>query len=293
VSFFLLQSLNALAFSMLLFVAAAGLSISFGLLNLANLAHGGFYMLGGYIALATLASTQSFLLALVVAPIVLAIVGGAIEFGFLRRLYQRDHLDQVLLTMGFAYVIWDLANWIWGGTPYLLTPPASLSETSSIAGHNYPTYRIAVMFGGFLLAAVLLWVEARTRIGAIIRAGVSDPQMLRAMGVNVGLVFTLTFAFGAALAGLAGVVGGPIIGLYRDVDFEMLMLTIIVVVVGGLGSLRGTFVSCLLIGFIDSFGKVYFPDIALVTVYLVMAAVLLVRPAGLFGVQRSTLGGAS
>jgi branched-chain amino acid transport system permease protein len=290
VSFFVLQSLNALAFSMLLFVAAAGLSISFGLLNLANLAHGGFYMLGGYIALATLAATKSFALALVAGPIALAIVGGIIEFGFLRRLYQRDHLDQVLLTLGFAYVIWDLANWIWGGSPYLLPPPATLAGGTSIMGHDYPVYRIAVLFGGLLLAVALLWVEAKTKIGAIIRAGVSDPQMLRAMGVNVGLVFTLTFAFGAALAGLAGVVGGPIIGLYRDVDFEILMLAIIVVVVGGLGSLRGTFASCLLIGFIDSFGKIYFPDFALVTVFIVMAVVLLVRPAGLFGVQRSNLG---
>lgn len=289
-SFFILQTLNALAFSMLLFIAAAGLSISFGLLNLANLAHGGFYMLGGYIALGTLAVTNSFALALVVSPIALAIVGGIIEFGFLRRLYQRDHLDQVLLTLGFAYVIWDLANWIWGGSPYLLAPPASLAGGTSIVGHEYPTYRIAVLLGGLLLAVALLWVEAKTRIGAIIRAGVSDPQMLRAMGVNVGLVFTLTFAFGAALAGLAGVVGGPIIGLYRDVDFEILMLAIIVVVVGGLGSLRGTFASCLLIGLIDTFGKIYFPDFALVMMFIVMAVVLLVRPAGLFGVQRSNLG---
>lgn len=277
---------------MLLFFAAAGLSISFGLLNLANLAHGGFYMLGGYIALATLAATKSFALALLVAPLVLAAVGLVIELGFLRPLYQRDHLDQVLLTLGFAYLIWDLANWIWGGDPHLLRAPESLSGSTPILGHQYPVYRIAVLCSGLAVAAALLWVEAKTRIGAIIRAGVSDPQMLRAMGVNVGLVFTLAFCFGAALAGLGGVVGGPIIGLYRDVDFEILMLAIVVVVVGGLGSLRGTFASCLLIGFIDSFGKAYFPDFALVTMFIVMAVVLLVRPAGLFGVQRSILTGA-
>jgi len=291
-SFFAIQSLNALAFSMLLFFAAAGLSISFGLLNLANLAHGGFYMLGGYIALATLAATKSFALALVIAPLALALVAIVIERWFLRPLYQRDHLDQVLLTLGFAYVIWDVANWIWGGTPYLLTPPAALAGSMRVLGHEYPVYRVALLLGGLALAAALLWIEARTRIGAIIRAGVSDPQMLRAQGVNVGLVFTLAFGFGAALAGLGGVVGGPIIGLYRDVDFEILMLAIIVVVVGGLGSLRGTFVSCLLIGVIDSFGKVYFPDFSLVTVFIVMALVLLVRPAGLFGIQRSNLAGA-
>ena len=290
-SSFVIQSLNALAFSMLLFFAAAGLSITFGLLNLANLAHGGFYMLGGYIALATLAATQSFVLALLLAPLVLAAVGLIIERGFLRPLYQRDHLDQVLLTLGFAYLIWDFANWIWGGTPHLLQPPAVLAGSTRIMGHEYPVYRIGLLCGGLALAAALIWVEARTRIGAIIRAGVSDPQMLRAMGINVGLVFTLTFCFGAALAGLAGVVGGPVIGLYRDVDFEILMLAIIVVVVGGLGSLRGTFASCLLVGLIDSFGKVYFPDFALVTVFVVMAVVLIVRPTGLYGVQRFNLAG--
>ena len=291
-SFFVIQTLNALAFSMLLFFAACGLSISFGLLNLANLAHGGFYMLGGYIALATLALTKSFALALLVAGISVGCLGLIIERGFLRPLYQRDHLDQVLLTLGFAYVIWDLANWIWGGNPYLVAPPVAFAGSIRILGHEYPAYRIAVLVAGIALAAVLLWVEAHTRIGAIIRAGVSDPQMLRAMGVNVGMVFTLTFAFGAALAGLGGVVGGPIIGLYRDVDFEILMLAIVVVVVGGLGSLRGTFASCLLIGFMDSFGKVYFPDYSLVTVFVVMALVLLVRPTGLFGLQRAAVAGA-
>jgi branched-subunit amino acid ABC-type transport system permease component len=287
-----LQTLNGLAFSLLLFFAAAGLSISFGLLNLANLAHGGFYMLGGYIALAVMAATKNFWLALVVAPIAIGVVGAIIERGFLRPLYQRDHLDQVLLTLGFGYLIWDVSNWIWGGSPHLLAAPASLAGTVKVLGLDYPLYRIAVLAGGLSLAIVLMWVEAKTRIGAILRAGVSDPQMLRAMGVNVSLVFTLAFCFGAALAGLGGVVGGPIIGLYRDVDFEILMLATVVVVVGGLGSLRGTFASCLLVGLIDSFGKVYFPDFALVSIFIIMSIVLLVRPAGLFGVQRSHVSGA-
>jgi branched-chain amino acid transport system permease protein len=285
--YFIVQLLNGVSFSLLLFFAAAGLSISFGLLNLANLAHGGFYMLGGYVALAVLSATKNFWLALVVAPLLLAALGAVIELGFLRRLYRRDHLDQVLLTLGFAYLIWDVANWIWGGDPYLLPPPESLGKTVQVMGIQYPVYRIAVLGAGLVLAASLVWIEARTRIGAIIRAGVSDPQMLRAMGINVGLVFTLTFCFGAALAGLGGVVGGPVIGLYRDVDFEVLMLATVVVVVGGLGSLRGTLASCLLVGILDSFGKVYFPDFALVSIFIVMVVVLLVRPAGLFGVQRS------
>jgi len=285
--YFVVQLLNGLSFSLLLFFAAAGLSVSFGLLNLANLAHGGFYMLGGYIALTVLGATGNFWLALVVAPLLLAAVGALIELGFLRRLYRRDHLDQVLLTLGFAYLIWDVANWIWGGDPYLLARPESLSSNVEVMGIPYPVYRIALLGAGVLLAVALVWIETRTRIGAIIRAGVSDPQMLRAMGINVSLVFTLTFCFGAALAGLGGVVGGPVIGLYRDVDFEVLMLATVVVVVGGLGSLRGTLASCLLVGILDSFGKVYFPDFALVSIFIVMVVVLVVRPAGLFGVQRS------
>lgn len=285
--YLLVQLLNGLSFSLLLFFAAAGLSISFGLLNLTNLAHGGFYMLGGYVALTVMAVTKNFWLALIVAPILLAALGAVMELGFLRRLYRRDHLDQVLLTLGFAYLIWDVANWIWGGDPYLLTPPAGLDSMFQIFDINYPVYRVALLGAGLALAAALLWVESGTRIGAIIRAGVSDPDMLRAMGVNVSLVFTLTFCFSAALAGLGGVVGGPIIGLYRDVDFEVLMLATVVVVVGGLGSLRGTLASCLLIGILDSFGKIYFPDFSLVSVFIVMVVVLLVRPTGLFGVQRS------
>lgn len=289
--YFVVQLLNGVSFSLLLFFAAAGLSISFGLLNLANLAHGGFYMLGGYIALTVLSATRNFWLALFIAPILLAILGAVIELGFLRKLYRRDHLDQVLLTLGFAYLIWDVSNWIWGGDPYLLDPPKVFSSTFTLLGIQYPVYRVAVLFAGLTMAVALIWVEAKTRIGAVIRAGVSDPQMLRAMGVNVGFVFTLTFCFGAALAGLGGVVGGPIIGLYRDVDFEVLMLATVVVVVGGLGSLRGTLVASLLVGILDSFGKVYFPDFALVSIFIVMVVVLLVKPAGLFGVQRSHVTG--
>jgi branched-chain amino acid transport system permease protein len=286
-SFLIFQGLNALAFSLLLFFAASGLSISFGLLNMANLAHGGFYMLGGYIALVVLGATRSFVLALIAAPVALGAIGALIEVGFFRPLYQRDHLDQLLLSLGFAYLIWDLSNWIWGGASYLLPPPDLLKGSVSILGQSYPIYRITILVGGLVLAGLLLWIEAGTRIGAIIRAGVTDPQMLRAMGINVGIIFTTVFAFGAALAALAGVVGGPIVGLYRDVDFEILMLAVIVVVVGGLGSLRGTFFSSLLVGVIDSLGKVYFPSFALVAMFIVMAIVLIVRPSGLFGVNRN------
>jgi branched-subunit amino acid ABC-type transport system permease component len=290
-SFFLVQLLNACAFSMLLFFAASGLSISFGLLNMANLSHGSFYMLGGYIALAVFWATKSYVLAVVVAPIALALVGMVLEILFLRPLYRRDHLDQLLLTLGFAYLVWDLSNWIWGGASYQLPVPEELRGSVSILGLPYPVYRVGVLVGGLALAAGLLWVEARTRIGSVVRAGVSDAQMLRAMGINVNLVFTLAFAFGVALAAFAGVIGGPIIGLYRDVDFDILMLAIIVVVVGGLGSLRGTFFSCLLIGLLDSFGKAYFPDFALVSMFIIMTVVLSIKPSGLFGVDRGLVAG--
>lgn len=285
----IIQILNGLSFSLLLFFTAAGLSISFGLLNLANLAHGGFYMLGGYFALALLSRNFGFWFALFGAPLLVGLIGLFIEVFLLRAVYRRDHLDQVLLTIGIAYFIWDFANWVWGGTPYFLHAPESLDYSISIFGRSYPMYRLFVLLAGLLLACFLIWVEAGTRIGAIIRAGVTDPEMLRAMGVDVTLVFSLVFGFGALLAGLGGVIGGPIIGIYPGVDFEILMLAVAVVVVGGLGSLKGTLLSSVLIGMVDSLGRVYFPEFSLVMIFGLMGLVLLVRPSGLFGVDRGVM----
>jgi branched-chain amino acid transport system permease protein len=284
-----IQILNGLSFSLLLFLTSAGLSISFGLLNLANLAHGGFYMLGGYFALALLARNFGFWFALFGAPLLVGLIGLFIEIFLLRAVYRRDHLDQVLLTIGIAYFIWDFANWTWGGTPYFLSIPRSLDYSISIFGRGYPMYRLFVLLAGLLLACLLIWVEAGTRIGSVIRAGVTDPEMLRAMGINVTLVFSLVFSFGALLAGFGGVIGGPIIGLYPGVDFEILMLAVAVVVVGGLGSLRGTLLSSILIGMVDSLGRVYFPEFSLVMIFGLMGLVLLVRPSGLFGVDRGIM----
>lgn len=290
-SFVVLQLLNGLSFSLLLFLAAAGLSITFGLMNLANLAHGAFYMFGGYLALGVVGAAGSFWLALGAVPLAIGALGALLEVGFLKPVYRRDHLDQVLLTFGFAYVFWDLANWIWGVDIYFLDVPSALAGSVSVLGRPYPLYRVVILAGGLVLAAALLVLEKRTRVGAILRAGVTDPEMLAAMGINVPVVFTVVFAFGAALAGLSGVVAGPIIGLYRGVDFEILLLAVTVVIVGGLGSLGGTFLSSLLIGMLDSLGRVYFPEFALASIFIIMAAVLLIRPSGLSGLERAVGGG--
>jgi branched-chain amino acid transport system permease protein len=281
-----LQVVNSLSFSLLLFLVAAGLSITFGLMNVANMAHGSFYMLGGYLAFTLLSAGINFWAVLFIVPLLVALVGGVLEIGLLQPVYRRDHLDQVLLTIGIAYVFSDMTDWIWGQSLHLVSPPKSLSGSIDILGQPYPFYRIAVLIGGASIACILLWVEARTKLGAVLRAGVSDPDMLSAVGINVSLAFTLAFAFGVALAALAGVVAGPIFGLYRGVDFDVLMLAIIVVVVGGLGPLRGTLISSIIIGTIDNFTKVYLPDLSLVSMFLIMAAVLIFKPTGLSGFKR-------
>jgi branched-chain amino acid transport system permease protein len=281
-----LQVVNSLSFSLLLFLIAAGLSITFGLMNVANMAHGSFYMLGGYLAFTLLSAGINFWAVLFIVPLLVALVGGVLEIGLLQPVYRRDHLDQVLLTIGIAYVFSDMTDWIWGQSLHLFSPPKSLSGSIDILGQPYPFYRIAVLIGGAVIACILLWVEARTKLGAVLRAGVSDPDMLSAVGINVSLAFTLAFALGVALAALAGVVAGPIFGLYRGVDFDVLMLAIIVVVVGGLGPLRGTLLSSIIIGTIDNFTKVYLPDLSLVSMFLIMAAVLIFKPTGLSGFKR-------
>ncbi len=282
-AFYLLQALNGLAYSMLLFLLAAGLSLIFGLMDIVNLAHGGFYLLGAYLGLSFVRWTGSFWIALVLVPLLVGAGGFLMEWEFLRPLYRRTHLDQILLTFGFAFVLTDLARWLWGPAVQSLAPPAGLDQSLPVLGTRFPEYRLFVIALGAALALGLWLCLSRTRLGAIIRAGVSDKEMLQGLGINVGAVFTGVFAFGTALAGLAGVVAAPIQGVFPGVDFETLIVTLIVVVIGGLGTLSGSFWGSLLIGEAETFGKTLVPQLALVAIYLVMAAVLLVRPAGLFG----------
>jgi branched-chain amino acid transport system permease protein len=214
---------------------------------------------------------------------VLGAVGFLLEWELLRPLYRRTHLDQILLTFGVAFVLSDLTRWWWGADVQSLAPPPGLDRSIPLLGSLFPSYRLFVIALGAVLAGGLWLGLSRTRLGAMVRAGVANREMTQALGIDIGLVFTGVFAFGAALAGLAGVIAAPIQGVFPGVDFETLIITLIVVVVGGLGTLSGSFWGSLLIGEVDTFGKTLVPQMALVAIYLVMAGVLLARPTGLFG----------
>ena len=280
------QALNGLSFGALLFTLAAGLSLIFGMMDVVNLAHGAFYMLGAYVALSVTRATGSFWLALIIAPVALAALGLLIEPLLLRRLRGR-HLDQVLVTIGLSLVIADFIrlrdDWGWGATVRALPLPPGLDHSIPIAGSDYPTYRLFVIGFGIGLALLLSVIHRRSRLGALVRAGVGDAQMLGALGVDTDRLFTLTFAVGAGLAGLAGVVAAPVFGLQPGMDVDALIYSLIVVVVGGLGSLSGAVAGAGVIGPADTFGKVIFPQFALALIFAIMALVLLFRPTGLLG----------
>ncbi|MFQ5577504.1 MAG: branched-chain amino acid ABC transporter permease [Anaerolineae bacterium] len=283
---FILQLLNGLVFSMLLFVLAAGLSLIFGQMNVINLSHGAFYLLGGYIGLTMVRQLNNFWLALLLAPLVVGGLGVFIEYFFLRRLYgAHRHLDQVLFTFGLALIAADLIRWNWGAYVEAVDPPAILVGQVPILGIQFPVYRLALIGFGLALAGLLWLFIERTRLGAIVRAGVSDAQMVSGLGINITLVFAAVFALGTALAALAGVIGSPVLNLYPGLDFEILILTLVVVVVGGLGTLKGAFWGSLLIGMADTLGKALLPEFALFLIFAVMAAILLIRPSGLFGLK--------
>lgn len=287
-----IQLLNGLAFSMLLFLLAAGLTIIFGMMDFMNLAHGSFYMLGAYVALQVVHQSYwglSFWLALIVAPLTVGVLGFVLDRLLLRRVHRRGHLDQVLLTFGLALVVADLVRWRWGADIRSLPAPELLLGAIPLLEAAYPKYRLFVIVAGLLLAAVLWYGQQKTRVGAIVRAGVDDKEMVAGLGINIALVSSLVFAGGAALAAFAGVIAGPFLSLQPGMDFETLIFSLIVVVIGGLGTLKGSFFGAILVGMADTFGKVLrigdfaLADYSLMIIFAVMAAVLLIRPAGLFG----------
>ena len=276
--------LNGVAFGMLLFLLAAGLSLIYGLMKILNLTHGSFYLVGGYIGLTVVQLTGSFLLALVAAVIAIALLGAVIERFFLRR-FHLDELPQTLVTFGFLFIFSDLSLWIWGGDPQMLNVPGLFQGSLPMGYYAYPYYRLFLIVVGLLVAGTLWWFQECTKLGTMLRAGVDDAEIARALGINVSLLFTLVFAVGAALAALAGVLAGPVLSLYPGADFEVLIFAFVVVVVGGLGSLRGALAGALLVGILDDFGKAFFPQFALFTVFVPMAVILVLRPTGLFGRQ--------
>ena len=277
------QALNGLSFGALLFILASGLSLVFGMMDVVNLAHGAFYMLGAYVALFVVQSTGSFWLAMLAAPLALGVLGFVLEPLLLRRLRGR-HLDQVLLTIGVSLVIVDVIGQVWGREVRSLAAPAGLDGSVALIGGVYPVYRLFVMAFGVALAAAMAVVYRRTRIGMLIRAGVQDAEMLGALGVNTNRLFASTFATGAALAGLAGVIAAPVFGVQPGMDTDPgLLYSLVVVVVGGLGTLSGAVAGSVLVGPADTFGKVLFQDVALAVIFAIVALVLLLKPTGLLG----------
>ena len=279
----LAQALNGLAYGVLLFLLSVGLTLIFGMLDVINLAHGSFYMLGAYAGLTLIAATGSFWLAFALAPLVVGLIGVLVERALLRPLYRRPPLDQVLLTFGLIYLFEDLVKWLWGGRIRSIAPPALFAGSVRLGHVTVPSYRLFVIGFG-LVMAVLLWaLIERTHLGALIRAGVFDAEMAAGLGIDVGRVFTGVFALGAALGGLSGVVAGPIQSAYPSMGVSILIPALIVVVVGGLGSLKGSLVGSLLIGQAETFGKAWLPGVSMLMIYLVMALTVLLRPRGLFG----------
>jgi branched-subunit amino acid ABC-type transport system permease component len=277
------QALNGLAYGMLLFLLAVGLTLIFGMLDVVNLAHGSLYMLGAYAGLALIGLTGSFWLAVLAAPLAVALVGVAIERVCLRPLYRRPALDQVLLTFGLVYLFEDLIKWLFGGRIRSIPAPVLLSGSMTLGGLTYPSYRLFVIAFGLAMALALWLLIERTRLGSIIRAGVYDAEMAAGLGIDIQRVFTGVFALGAALAGLSGVIAGPIQSAYPAMGVSILIPALIVVVVGGLGSLKGSLAGSLIIGQAETFGKAWLPEAAMLAIYVVMALVLLLRPQGLFG----------
>jgi branched-chain amino acid transport system permease protein len=284
---FVAQLLNGLVYGVLLFLIAAGLSLIFGLMNVVSLAHGSFFMLGAYFGLSIFKITGSFWLALILAPIPVIALGVLMELWFLRPLYRRGHLDQVLLTFGFTFVFLDLVQTLWGRTVLRLPVPPALQGTVQIGLGVFSAYRLCLIGLGFAIALLLWLFLERSRIGAMVRAGVDNAVMAAGLGANIPALFTGIFGLGVALAALGGIAAAPVLGLYPGMDSEILIPAFIVIVIGGMGSLRGAFVGSLLIGVADTFGKAYFQNIALFLIYLAMTAVLLIRPQGLFGIKYS------
>ena len=295
------QILNGLQFGVMLFLMAAGLTLVFGVMGLINLAHGSLYMVGAFAAAAVSAATGSFLLALVASLACAAIAGVIVEMVVIRRLYTRDHLDQVLATFALILIFSEGTRWMFGSFPLFLDKPDWLSGTVTLPfGIIYPVYRLTLIAIGLAVATGLFWMIAKTRIGIRIRAGENDREMIAALGVNISLLYTFVFALGAALAGFAGALIGTIQSVQVGMGEPVLILAFVVIVIGGIGSIKGALVGAILVGLTDTLGRILLPSLfslfmtpasatsigsslASMAIYILMALVLIFRPKGLFG----------
>jgi len=299
--YLLIQVLNGVQLGLLMFLLAAGLTLTFGIMDLVNLAHGSLYMMGAYIAWTFITWTDSFVVgALLALPATFAL-GVVLEVTVVRKLYNRDHLDQVLATFGLILFFNELVRVIWGPAGKSIAVPAFLSHTVQLLpGIPYPAYRFALIVVGLAVAAILAWLVARTKLGMLIRAGASNRRMIAALGVNIELLFSLVFGLGAVFAGLAGLMAAPISSVKIGMGDDILIVAFVIIVIGGIGSIKGAFVAAMLVGQIDIIGRAFLPNflkafmapasasaaapaISQVLIYVVMAAVLVWRPTGLFG----------
>ena len=299
----LAQLLNGLQYGVLLFLLAAGLTLVFGIMSFVNLAHGSLYMLGAYAGALAYAATGSFVIAVAAAMAAALAIGLLLEVTIVSRLYRRDHLDHVLATFGLVMFFNELVRIVWGPQPLFVQVPEALSGTVQVFGFGYPAYRFAILAVGLLVAAGSYWLIHKTRVGMLIRAGAQNPQLVGALGVNIGLLNALLFGVGAMLAGLAGAMAGPLLSVQSGMGEPALITTLVVIVIGGIGSVSGALYAALLVGVVDTLGRVLLPlllrqvaersvadaagpALASMLVYLLMALVLALRPQGLFPARR-------
>ena len=281
------QLLNAIQFGVMLFLMSAGLTLVFGIMNLINLAHGSLYMAGAFIAASLIPITGSFFLSILIAVVVTSALGAVMEIAVLRPFYARTHLDQVLVTFGLILVLNEITRLIWGPIPVPMPLPAYLAGSIELfAGVRYPIFRLAILLVGAVVAVGLYLVVVHTRAGMWVRAGAANRPMASALGVDVQFVFLMVFAVGAALAGLAGIMAGPIFAVQVGMGEPILILAFVVTVIGGIGSIRGAFLAAILIGIVDTFGRVLLPPaLGSMVIFILMAAILAWRPSGLFPLQ--------
>jgi branched-chain amino acid transport system permease protein len=280
--FWLIQAFNGISYGALLFLVGSGLSLIFGVMRIVNLAHGAYFLLGSYVALTVIWTTDSWLLSLPVAALAIAVLGLLMERLFLRQL-GFDPLRQVLLTVGFAFLFQQAALDIWGGNNMDINPPAELTRSVQIAGIYVPLYRVFMIVMALAIGIALWLAMEKTRMGAAVRATVDDAQMARGVGIDTNRISMFIFALGAFLAALGGVIGGAFLGIYPGLDFEMLPLAFAVVIIGGMGSLGGAAIGALAVGLADNFGKALFPELSYFTLYAPMVLILAIKPVGLFG----------
>jgi branched-chain amino acid transport system permease protein len=285
---FLIQCLNSLQYGLLLFLVASGLTLIFGIMGVINLAHGSFYMIGAYMAFALAPVVEAafgggFFTTMACGLVLAVILGYLLEWAFFSFLYEREHLQQVLMTYGLILVFEELRSLIVGDDVHGVEPPAFLSGTIPLGDvMTYPVYRLFISAVCVLLAVLMWFVFTRTRLGMMIRAGASNREMVQSLGIDIKFLYRVVFAAGVAIAVLAGMVAAPVSSVYPNMGGQVLIICFVVVVIGGIGSIRGALLAALLIGFVDTFGKVVFPHAAGVLVYLLMALILLWKPDGLF-----------